>query len=301
MGPYGRDDQPTGLFSQYEEGFAALMKKAGGINGEINRNDRQNVQRVLELGRTLARAKDMCKDGEWMPAYKAQSISSQRVSEALRAAAAPQTDQMKWESIQDLKAWLATKDAPANVTIPTGGGNCTAGLSGNAPQQCCRECRTRNNNTPRPGCKDCKELNAPVKAAKLCPKCQESGYVIGCEACKVLNGGKRTAQPEQPRAEEKPQEREPGSDDGTVDEEFERRYGYDLKLIDQAVKPLWTQYRKVAKVYGLRCGDRVDEVDPLLQPAVRAFGEAKDKLRRAVRAARQRMMETWQKEEEIKE
>ncbi len=128
----------------------------------------------------------------------------------------------------------------------------------------------------------------PPQAAVKCVNCRRKGASgLNCEECKRLNSA-----PTRRRAEPAalPPEREPGDDDGEVDAEQD----YDLKRLDKAMKPMWKEYAKVGALYGLKVGPTVNECDPLLQPAIRAFGEAKEKLRIAVLRIRKRAHETQQ-------
>ncbi len=85
-----------GIHQQYEEGFGPLLKRAGAINEEINRNDRTSLTKGLEVGRILLRARPMAAVGEWEPALEAQGISSQRASEFTRGSEAPLEIQRAW-------------------------------------------------------------------------------------------------------------------------------------------------------------------------------------------------------------
>jgi hypothetical protein len=89
------------------ESLGTLMAHAGALNKEINRNDKANVQHALEVGRTLVKARPLCPAGRRLKELEKAGISRQRASEFMRGASAPADVQVTWESVHDLKRWLA--------------------------------------------------------------------------------------------------------------------------------------------------------------------------------------------------
>jgi hypothetical protein len=90
-----------------DESLSGLMAHAGSLNKEIVRNEKLNVQRALEIGRTLAKARTLCAIGQWTEELAKAGISRQRASECIRGAEAPPAVQAAWESVRDMTRWLA--------------------------------------------------------------------------------------------------------------------------------------------------------------------------------------------------
>jgi hypothetical protein len=253
--PYAAN--PGDLFNppaivQPEESFSAVMRQAGAINAEIVRDDKLNIQRALQLGRMLNRARPMAAHGEWEPALEGQRISKQRASEFMRGAEAPPEVQAEWQSISDMRRWLS-ENARKNDETSTGGR-----LAQDEPEP-----------TPAPSSNPAAGLlKPPVQPGKRCPSCQRKGYRIGCEECKQLNGGKVKT------------ERQPGEEDEPAQAVSLR------KKIDNACGSFRNQLNDVARTYGVpykdgRAGRPASFEHPLLQKAFDLYLEAKTTALRA--------------------
>lgn len=141
-------------------------------------------------------------------------------------------------------------------------------ICGNAPepatqaalpgQRLCRACRVSGR--PKPGCKDCQAVNSDQEPEDLPAADYEEAVASLPTAAGTVPGAPA---------------REPGSDDGEIDQEQER---YDLKRIEKAYKPLWTEYRRVAKMFGVADPEK----DPRFVEVIRNGGRAKDSFKRLV-------------------
>ncbi len=274
MQRHGEELFPAAQVQQYEEAYGAIMKRAGAINSEITRTDKDNIRRFLEMGRKLLQARPMAND-DWEETLKEHGISSQRASDAMWGASQPLEEQAKWESIADLRRARAEQSAPKQSPIPPRGDaaptpstNPAAGLLA-PPQEPVNKCPRCKSRGWTPNCEECAKLNKDGKpkpiAGKLCKECKAAGqYRFGCEACRVLNGGKPNPPP-----------REAG------DEDEPKAVVSWRKKIEKAISGLRTQLNGLAKMHGIayqdgKGGKPAHFEHPLLQKAFSLYLQAKE-------------------------
>jgi len=66
--------------------IADLDRHIRNLVGDILHEDKINLQRVVEAGKSLVKRRGLCKVGEWMPFIEKLDISTQRASEWMRIA-----------------------------------------------------------------------------------------------------------------------------------------------------------------------------------------------------------------------
>lgn len=272
------DPQPAEV-RQYEEAYGAIMKKVGVLNSEIARNDKMNIQRFLEMGRLMLRARPLA-NNDWEETLKEHNVSHQRASDAMWGASQPPEEQTKWESIADLRR---ARDEKSGQEVSGTAQKGSAGQdesTSDAPAKPwpdnnrCRDCRTTGKNDPK--CKACKALNpSPEEPAeeevapeeptvngaaegwKFCKLCNEQGYARGCLMCRLMNGRDMTAEEQ---AEHAPDPEAPKPPPSLI------------KKLEKAYSALWGVYRAIGRQFGLAVGKSV--IDPDNHPSMKAMIEA---------------------------
>jgi hypothetical protein len=244
---------PPGIV-QPQESFITIMKQAGSLNAELVRSERIDIQKALEIGRLLLRARPMAQD-DWEKTLEEVGIIRQRASDFMWGAQQPPEVQAAWESVADLRRARAEQSIPRTSGMsPQGQGAPSASVN------------------PAAGM-----ASRPPQVAVKCENCKRKGASgLNCEACKALNcrrmrgggGGRggRRSKPVTPR--------EPG------DEEEPPLVVSLRKKVEQAASKFRMQLNQIARMYKVSFEDGKDgkpaKFDhPLLQEAFDLYLQAK--------------------------
>jgi hypothetical protein len=92
-----------------------LVAAGKAINEAINRGERLNLEKFLELGKIVNKLKETCQHGEFTPACFKMGLSQQRVSECGRAAKLPAPVLLQCNSIKE--AIEASRDKPPDPVV----------------------------------------------------------------------------------------------------------------------------------------------------------------------------------------
>ncbi len=261
-----------------------LEIKAKSAFHTYSHHGRKFVETGCELGEILTELRDDCTAaGEWYPLLQKLGIpqsTARRVIAKFKGQAKERTAHVSG-TLPDVEEEVAAhmEEPPAEQQVIAGA------LDGPWPENNrCRDCRTRGLNIAK--CKKCQEQNKapietpPPKAAKLCTACNASGYKIGCEDCKRLNGGKKAdvTKPAPPKPDpSKP--REPGSDDGDVDAAYAK---YEEARLKAVTGVLVREMRKIGGTYGLKVPPPNVRFQPSL-PFKEWFGEFDPRFQRVLK------------------
>jgi hypothetical protein len=279
-------------------GYKEIVKQAGEIYAEFNRNEKMNVRRALEIGRLLTRAKLMS-NHDWDETLDEFGIAHQRASEFTWGAAQPLEEQGKWESIGDLRRARAAQNEQkrqGESTTATGSGssqekstNPAAGLL-SPPAKPIRQCASCSRKGQNPNCTNCDWGKPQPKAGKACPTCKASRGVADpfCLECKRLNGAKLPPKPSPQPTEDNP--REPGDD--TAEEATAAKT--EEELLKGITSPLLKSMRKLGATYGLKVAPVKrpwepsvpgwwKEFDPRFQDVLKLLWKARDAFKVLVR------------------
>jgi hypothetical protein len=227
--------------SRQVESLADLKAHALSLAREIERNDRMNLQRAAELGRTLDRIYGLCDRGEWGRFLAETAISTQRASEWRRIAKLSSGELEACHSIRDALRYLdeqnigeseQTSDAiPSDTQFPGAGINLGLCVPENDSPQ--TEDKKPPALIPLPSTKGVgKPSSSPVAGMAPPPK----AFSIRCERCerKGLSGANCTSCIEMRLAAKNRPDREPGDDDDceTPTEPLAPDAGLDVPLPD---------------------------------------------------------------------
>jgi hypothetical protein len=92
-----------------------LVAAGKAINEAINRGERLNLEKFLELGKIVNKLKETCQHGEFTPACSKMGLSQQRASECGRAAKLPAPVLLQCNSIKE--AIEASRDKPPDPVV----------------------------------------------------------------------------------------------------------------------------------------------------------------------------------------
>lgn len=256
--------------------YSGIVAHVRQVNEEMNRNERMNLQRGLAIGRSLIRFREQfCKDhGSYSEGLKEMGLSTQRASEYVRGAEQPLETQASWTSLRDMTNWLVENRQPKSGTPG----------AGSTPQDesqkptICTVCRKAGKTVPTSGCKRCEECNAAttkkVKKWQFCRLCKVEKKP-DCLTCEELNGRLMT---EAETARHFPP-REPGDD--TEAEAAATKY--EEGQLKKVFRSWFQEVKKIAKTYGLKWGDKINDSDPRFKRAFSLHCKARDALRDLLR------------------
>lgn len=237
------DINPPGIVRRAEASLGELALEIKHLFSAAEDDARQGALKYRRVGELLLAAQGRIPRGQWT-AWLEQNVPFS-VRHAQRYMSLARRDinvacEDQWRVI--------CGNAPEPVAQPA--------LPG---QRLCRACRVSGR--PKPGCKDCAAVNSDSEPEDLPAADYDDEAVASIP----------TADGTVPGAPA----RGPGSDDGEIDQEQER---YDLKMLEKAYKPLWTEYRRLAKIHGVTDFEK----DPRFLNVIRQGGRAKDAMKRLV-------------------
>lgn len=235
------DINPPGIVRQAEASLGDLAVEIKHCFSAAEDDAKQGAARYRRVGELLNRAQERVPKNQWTAWVEANVPFSLRHAQRYMRLARSDTN------VASDDQWrIICGHAPEPVeqkALPT--------------MRLCRACRVSGR--PKPGCKDCAAVNADYDDDL--PAADYEAAVANIPAADGTVPGAPA--------------REPGSDDGEIDQEQER---YDLKQIEKAYKPLWREYRRLAKIHGIGNFEK----DPRFVAVIRQGGRAKDAMKRLV-------------------
>lgn len=245
---------------------SSLNELRGEVRAMWSDHVRTNLDQAREIGIKLRAAKALCvkQNRSWLAWLAESGVSRITAWKYMRLAE-------KWPLLVDYVSWAKQPTIDGAIRFLAGGRGDEEEdeiFSQDAPP------RSAAGMAP-----------PPVRPATLCPRCERKGFQVGCEDCKRLNSGKAASAPKPPPVD---WEREPGDDDGDVDEAYAR---YEASRLRAVSGPLIREIRLIAAAHGLKAPapkrpwqpslpfeEWFHEFDPRFHPVMRKLWDARKTL-----------------------